>query len=283
MENKYIKSNLHTHTTFCDGKNTLEENVISAIKKGLKIIGFTSHSMYPFWTETYMQPDSFSTYCEEIHRLQEKYEPQITIRLAFEADYIPGITFPSHEIYSPFAPDYLIGSIHFIFQRDGILAVDNTPEILKDGLEKYYRADTKALIGDYFSAQKEMLEKGDFDILGHPDLIRKFNERFPFFDENSGWYKSLLQDMAEAISKSGRATEINTGAISRNWLTKPYPGEYFLSLLHEKNVPIAITADAHSAENLDFAFDMAIALAKKSGFSEIIYDIDKAGYKFCKI
>jgi len=279
----YIKSNLHTHSTFCDGKNTPEENVISAIQKGIKVLGFTSHSMYPFWTETYMQPEAFSAYCSEIHRLQKKYEGQLTIRLSFEADFIPGVTLPRHENYRDFSPDYLIGSIHFIFQRDGILAVDHKPEILKNGSKKYYGNDIKALIGDYFSLQKEMLEKGDFELLGHPDLIRKFNEKFPFFSEEESWYKEYLKDMAAFIKRSGKATEINTGAISRLWLTKPYPSEYFLSLLHEKGVPLAITADAHSSENLDFAFDKALNMAKKIGYTEVIYDIDKAGFKFCKI
>ena len=30
-----IKCDLHTHTVFCDGKNTPEEMVLSAIEKGL--------------------------------------------------------------------------------------------------------------------------------------------------------------------------------------------------------------------------------------------------------
>ena len=279
----YIKSNLHTHSTFCDGKNTPEENVISAIQKGLKVLGFTSHSMYPFWSDTYMQPENFASYCEEIHRLQKKYEAEIKIRLAFEADFIPGVSVPRHENYSAFNPDYLIGSIHFIFQRDGVFAVDNNPETLQEGAKKYYNGDFKGLIGDYFAIQKEMLEKGDFEILGHPDLVRKFNEKFPLFDENENWYKEYLKDFAKALSKKGIASEINTGAISRGWLTKPYPSEYFLSLLHEAKVPIALNADAHSAENLDCAFDEARALAKKAGYTEIIYDIDKTGFKFCKL
>ena len=29
-DTEYIKSNLHTHSTFCDGKSTLEENVLAA-------------------------------------------------------------------------------------------------------------------------------------------------------------------------------------------------------------------------------------------------------------
>lgn len=280
---EYIKANLHTHSTFCDGKNTPEENVLAAIQKGIKVLGFTSHSLYPFQFECNLKLADFSAYCEEIHRLQKKYEDKITIRLGFEADFIPGITFPRHQNYAEFKPDYLIGSVHFIFQREGLFGVDNTPEIWKEGIEKYYGGKVQGAIADYFALQKEMLKNGDFELLGHPDLVRKFNEKFPLFDENEGWYKEELKNMARAIAKSGRATEINTGAISRHWLTKPYPSAYFLELLHEEGVPIAITADAHAAENLDCAFEEARALAKKAGYTEIIYDIDRAGYKFCKI
>ena len=282
MSQNYVKSNLHTHSTFCDGKNSLEENVLAAIQKEIKVLGFTSHSMYPFWTESNMDPEKFPAYCEEIHRLQKKYEGQITIRLAFEADFIPGITLPSHKNYAEFKPDYLIGSVHFIFQREGLFGVDNTPEIWREGIEKYYGGDIRGAVCDYFALQKEMLERTDFNLLGHPDLVRKFNEKYPLFDENENWYKSELKEMAKAIAKSGRATEINTGAISRKWLTSPYPSQYFLELLHEEGVPLAITADAHAAENLDFAFEKAAEGAKKAGYTEIIYDIDRAGYKFCK-
>ena len=40
----YKKQNLHTHCTFCDGKNTAEEMVLRAIEEGSPEIGFTSHS-----------------------------------------------------------------------------------------------------------------------------------------------------------------------------------------------------------------------------------------------
>ncbi len=282
-ETPFVKSNLHTHSTYCDGKSTLEENVISAIQKGISVLGFTSHSMYPFWTETYMQPEDFSSYCQEIDSLQKKYAGRITIRLAFEADFIPGITLPRMENYSDFKPDYLIASIHFIFQREGLIAVDHKPEILKNGAEKFYKGNMKELISDYFALQKEMLERGDFALLGHPDLVRKFNEKNPFFSENEAWYKNELKEITRALAKKEIATEINTGAISRGYLTKPYPSLYFLELLHEAGVPVAITADAHSSENLDCAFSQALQLAKKAGYNEIIYDIDRTGYKFCRI
>ena len=42
------KVNLHTHTCFCDGKNTPEEMVISAIEKGMDVLGFSGHSSSSF-------------------------------------------------------------------------------------------------------------------------------------------------------------------------------------------------------------------------------------------
>ena len=34
------KINLHTHSVFCDGKNTFEELIQSAINKGFTTLGF---------------------------------------------------------------------------------------------------------------------------------------------------------------------------------------------------------------------------------------------------
>ena len=42
------RQNLHTHTTFCDGKDTPEELIEAAIAKGFDSIGFSGHS-YMFY------------------------------------------------------------------------------------------------------------------------------------------------------------------------------------------------------------------------------------------
>lgn len=226
--------------------------------------------MFPFWTETYMQPADFEKYCAEIKNLKEKYKEKIEIRLGFEADYIPGVSSPRAAGYEKFQPDFLIGSVHFIYQKDGIFAVDDSPEKLFDALKKYYKNDEKKLVGEYFAAEREMIEKGGFAILGHADLIRKFNEKFPFFDENAEWYRRELKTLAGVIDSFGVTVEINTGAISRGWKTNPYPSDFLLSLLREKNVPLTFSSDAHSAENLDCGFELAVQCAKKAGYKELV-------------
>ncbi|MGI5058325.1 histidinol-phosphatase [Treponema pectinovorum] len=275
MTQTYIKTNFHTHSTFCDGKNTLEENVLSAIDKGIKILGFSSHSTWPVWIECNMKLEDFESYCQNINFLKSKYEQKIDIRLGFEADYIETVCRPDFLAYKKFSPDFLIGSVHFLYNGEKdfskILAVDNTPQILMDFLKTTYNNDEKKLIHHYFEQERKMLSTCNFSIIGHADLIRKFNDKIHFFDETADWYKQELKETAKAISSAGVICEVNTGAISRNWLKTPYPSQYFLTLLHERNVPIMINSDAHQAQHLDFAFEEALALVKKVGYKELAY------------
>lgn len=46
---------LHTHTTFSDGRNTPEEMVLSAIGMGMSTLGISDHS-YTSFDESYCIP-----------------------------------------------------------------------------------------------------------------------------------------------------------------------------------------------------------------------------------
>ena len=41
-----INTNFHTHTTFCDGKDTPEQMVLAAIQKGFSALGFSGHAYF---------------------------------------------------------------------------------------------------------------------------------------------------------------------------------------------------------------------------------------------
>ena len=284
------KINLHTHTTFCDGKNSAEEMVIAAIQKGFSTLGFSGHCIHPLNPEFYTNVDTLwhipsaniSSYAAEIRRLKEKYSAQIELYLGFEAEYFEsekyGSAIPSKQIYSKFTPDYLIGAVHFVNTPKGFFTVDNKAEILKENLFCYYGKpdgtfDGKKAACDYFAAEREMLKKGDFDIIAHPDLIRIRNATLNIFDEKESWYKEELKSTADSIAKAGVIAEINTGAIARGTMDDTYPSEYFLGLLFERGVPLCINSDAHTTQNLDAAFDRAVATAKKAGYKELIYPV----------
>ena len=252
-----MRGNFHTHSTWCDGKSTPEEMVLSALAKGFGVLGFSSHAMLPQsdvdWVLT---PEKAPRYAGEIRALAAKYASRIRILCGVEADYIPGGATPDRGVYAGMSPDYIIGSIHWVKAPDGFLVpVDHEPGFLKEGIEGHFGGDVEAFVRAYFAAQRDMVERFDFDVIGHPDLVRKFNAKHPYFDEAAPWYEEELVRTADAFAASGKLVEVNTGAISRGWLTDAYPSPAFRTLLRDRGVRFILSSDAHTAETLDCAFD----------------------------
>ena len=282
------KANFHTHTNFCDGKNTAEEMIIAAIEKNFDVLGFSSHCIHPMDPDFYKPFDTIwhipvvdvKAYAEEIRHLKEKYSDKIKIFLGFEADYFEapgyGSAIPDKAAYAEFAPEYLIGAVHFVNTDKGFYTVDHHAEIIKENLIKLYskpngEIDGKKAVCDYFEAERELLKKGNFDILAHPDLLRKRNGILKFFSEEESWYKDEIKATAKEIARAGVITEINTGAIARGAMDDTYPSRDFLELLHEYGVPVCIDSDAHTTDGLDCAFDRAAEKARRAGYKELVY------------
>jgi histidinol-phosphatase (PHP family) len=254
---KMIKANFHTHTTWCDGKDTPEAVIQSAIKKGFSAIGFSSHAMLPEnLLDWVLVPGKAEAYADEIRFLAKKYSDKIKVYCGVEADYVPGGATPDRLTYASIKPDYIIGSVHFVKAPDGSsVAVDLSPEDLLKGIEEHFDGSVEAYIRAYFAQEREMVANFNFDIIGHPDLVRKFNLKSPYFDENAAWYIEELIKTADAIAKSGKIVEVNTGAISRGWLNDAYPSCTFRDLLRERGVKFILNSDAHAADAIDCAFD----------------------------
>lgn len=302
-----MKANFHTHTTFCDGKNSAEEMVLAAIQKGFNALGFSSHCFHPLNPDFYKPFDSLwhipseniNSYTNEISCLKKKYAGQIDIYLGFEADYFECDdnnvlnvinskknsfekkysilkAYPDKSSYSQYSPDFLIGAVHFVNTSKGFYSVDHKTNIVRENLLKLYstkngKIDGKAAVCDYFEAERKMLKNGKFDIIAHPDLVRKRNGELKFFSEKESWYKEEIRETAKAIAKAGVIAEINTGAIARGAMDDVYPSAEFLQMLYDRHVPVCISSDAHTTDGLDCAFDRAEKIAKKTGYTELVY------------
>ena len=251
-----MKTNYHTHTIWCDGKDDPETVIRSAIDKGFDAIGFSSHSTYPDDNACTVPAAKLADYFADIRALAAKYESRINVLCGVEADYIPGATDPDRMRYSVFAPDYIIGSVHYVIAPDGArVPVDHSPTLLREGLTAHFGGDVKAYLRAYFAQERDMVRLFDFDIVGHPDLVRKFNAKHPYYDESAAWYIDELSITADAIAASGKLVEVNTGAISRGWMDDAYPSAEFRTLLRERGVKFILSSDSHAADTLDCAFD----------------------------
>ncbi len=255
--------------------------VAGAIRRNLRELGFSAHGAWPFATYWHLPANRYTEYIETIRALAENNASKIRILCGFEADYLPGITAPDSSVYRAFAPDYLIGSVHMLAspgKTAGIWSIDGPAEEVAQGLSSIFANNGKRAVQQYWHTVREMVEICDFDIIGHLDLVRKRNGILHFFDENDPWYKREIQQTAKVIARSGKIVELNTGGMARKALDGIYPSEALLTLLRKRDVPVTFSSDAHSSDDIDFAYDTAIAAAWQAGYRELTF----LGQKGCE-
>lgn len=282
MEKTQIIANYHTHSVFCDGKDIPEDIAETAYNQGCKYLGYSSHSAFPFRSDCELKYEDFESYKERILSLRKAYKGRMEIFYGFEADYLPPLSWPDREFYKDKSPDYLIGSVHYVWNEKepmkGSCTVDDSVENVKKGLEKIFNGDSKKMIQTYFDHERQMLSTCKFDIIGHPDLVRKRNSQLKLFNENDPWYKKEIKATAKAIKNAGVIVEINTGGMARGAIDSPYPSLEFLTLLNSYDVPIIYSSDAHKKDYILYGFDRAKKLAEMAGYSQRCY-LTSQGWK----
>ncbi len=261
------KSNLHTHTTFCDGRHTAEEVVLSAIQMGMNTLGFSEHSSC-VEDEYGMNTEQEVAYRKEILRLRSVYKEQLHILLGIEQDIdSPAIEYPY---------DYIIGSVHLL-EKDGVVfPVDSSAKILLEDVQQLYGGDFYSLLRHYYEVEAQVIERTHCDIVGHFDLITKFNEGGALFDESDPRYRKCALDALDVLLEQDGLFEINTGAISRGYRKTPYPSPMLLHRIAEKRGRITLSADAHHKDFLLCEFEPALQIAKASGVGSVYVMTDGA-------
>lgn len=251
-----ILCDFHVHTDFCDGRNTPEEMVTAAIEKGITRLGFSGHAHTPFDERYCMSAEGVLRYREKIGELREKYRRKIEILCGLEQDLYAD---PPAEGY-----DFLIGSVHYLKNGGCYSPLDETPALLRETAARFYRGDLIALAKDYFAAVAALSSRKP-TIIGHFDLIAKFNEGSALFDENDPRYLSAAKAAVDALLPTGALFEVNTGAMARGYRKTPYPGKAILSYIIEKGGRLILSSDAHTADGLLYGFAEAEAFARASG------------------
>ena len=252
------KQNLHTHTTFCDGKDTPGEMVQFAIRKGFDSLGFSSHAYEPhFPVKNMLDP---TRYKEEITQLKEKYRGVIDIFLGLEMDALSEADMSGY--------DYLIGSVHNLKKGSDIIPFDRSAAEVKQQVDQYFGGDGMAFARLYYQQLAELPRCGDFDIIGHFDIITKNIDFVPLFDPNSEEYLSLAFEAIHALKGHIPFFELNTGAIARGYRKTPYPTIPLLKEFRRLGFGAVISSDCHNGNFLDCYFDEAKDLLLSCGFRE---------------
>ena len=252
------KTDLHTHTSYCDGKNSPAEMADEAYKRGFKALGFSGHSYVPFDLDCCMTSNDTERYKTEVNVLKAQYSGKMNIVLGIEQDYYSA---PAGNDY-----DYIIGSVHYILKDGAYFPIDLSAEATNMLIDKHYGGEFDALAEDYFRTVSDVVNKTHCDIIGHIDLISKFIETNPF--PITERYKKAALECIRSLIPYNKPFEINVGAITRGYRTTPYPADFILSEINRLGGKIVISGDCHNKENLGDCLDFALEYAKKCGFKE---------------
>ena len=205
-------TNYHTHTTFCDGKNTPEEVVQAAIEKGFDVIGFSGHG-YTVKESSYCMRD-VPGYIAAVRKVQSFNKSPMQIYLGIEEDMMQPV---KREDF-----DYIISSCHYILKDGKCWSVDSGTEKLQDCLALFDGDPLKFARAYYEQFCGYLLDRKP-DIIGHFDLITKFDEKETDMFLRNPQYEALAERYTKEALKADCIFEVNTGAISRGYRQTPYP------------------------------------------------------------
>ena len=253
-----ILRSYHTHTTHCDGKNSVREMAQAAVNAGMQALGFSGHGTFLHDLRYCIQPDGVSAYVADVKACKEQFAGLLEVYLGVEDDF--------YGVRPDFQRDYTLGATHYM-QKDGIYYyVDYSEEVLRKAIREGFGGDPYAMTGYYYGILAQFPEKMDLDIVAHFDLVTKFNEGGKLFDEEDPRYRKPALEAMEYLCSKGLMFEINTGAMSRGYRTAPYPSRQLLCDLHDFGGSIVLNCDSHSVDTVCSFLPEAAELARACGF-----------------
>ena len=254
---------MHVHTYRCKhAEGTSEDMIKAGIQKGLPYIGINDHFPMRYLPdpvpvlEYAMELEEFPMHVQELEVLRKRHEGTIEVKIGAEVDYYEPATVAIVESLEPFLDDfdYLYGSVHVV--TDWTIDDENF-------MYKWAEVGIDNVYSMYYDALASMARSRLFDVVGHFDLPKKF-QNFPTIDVDD-----KIDAVLDEVKVAGMVVEVNTAGL-RKPVQEIYPSRHILEKILDKQIGITLGSDAHKPEDVGYAFDEAIAMIKAVGFDHVV-------------
>ena len=257
----------HIHSEYSDDSVEPMETIIkSAIEKNIFEICFTDHVDYDIKADhdAFMQMNNvkkakyekllnvdYPNYFKEIEVLKNKYKDRIIIKKGLEFGVQTHTIDKFRKLFNSYDLDFIILSCH---QSDN-----------KEFWNYAYqegKTEDEYNLGYYQEIYNCIKQYNDYSVLGHLDLIQRYNKkRYPF--EKS---KDIITKILKKVISENKGIEINTSSFAYK-LEDLTPSRDILSLYYELGGKIiTIGSDAHKAGNVGSHIDFIQQELKNIGF-----------------
>lgn len=219
-----LKCDLHVHTEYSFDSNVPMERYASrAVELGLDAVCFTDHIDINDHYDTFKN-FPFDARQREFERVKKQFEGRVLLLIGFEMGE-PHLHPRETAFLRSLHPDMIIGSVHNPTALDGI-------------------ADRRAYERAYDRLVRDMVADGDFDVLGHVDVLRKWHDDYA---EDFDYVCGTL----ELCARRGKVPEINTSSMRASGMP-PMPSlDAVCHYVAAGGRYVTVNSDAHTLFQLD--------------------------------
>jgi len=150
--------------------------------------------------------------------------------------------------------EVVLGSVHFL---DG-WAFDDPAQI-----EIWESKVVEEVWDHYFTEWCKAAQSGLFDVMAHPDLVRKFGHVTRNADE-------YYDEASRVAAGAGVLCEVSTAGL-RKPVGQLYPDSLMIELLIQRGVGLTMGSDAHAPEEVAYRFDECVKVLYGLGARQVAY------------
>jgi len=249
----------HMHTPRCNhAVGDVRAYAQHAMECGLTEIGMSDHSPMPngFDAAWRMDASELPDYLQEVAQVRDEMQPDLIVRVGLEADFHPGTEDAVQSMIDAYHWDYVMGSVHYI----GDWGFDNPDE-----LHRWDDMDVEDAYVAYFDLVARSAATGMFDIIGHPDLIKKFGHRAPMDSQRVDDAESAMLD---AVKAADVVLEVSSAGL-RKPIAEIYPHPRILEKAAARKIPFSFGSDAHAPNEVAYGMEACLELLCHYGIHEI--------------
>lgn len=277
-------TNYHSHCYFSDGTDEPRVYAETATNSGMLAYGFSDHVPMPFFCLWSTKMERLTDYVVETEKLKREFEDRIQIYRSLEIDYIPNVIGPKSKFLADAKLDYTVGSVHFVDQfPDGThWEIDGLSSIFDQGLQEIFGGNIRKAVTRYYELTRMMVTEECPDIIGHIDKIKMQNPDNKFFSEEEDWYKAEVLKTLDVVANANAIIEVNTRGLYKKKTVEPYPGNWMLTEILKRKIPVMINSDCHHPREITAEFGTAAKLLKEVGFQtlRVFYNNEWKDFEF---
>jgi len=257
----------HIHTRFsCDSEAEMTDVCDAAIARGIQEIAFTDH--LDFGPDD--PPDYFRLveYVETIQHCRDRYRDRLIIRTGVEIGEPHIFTQQAQTILAAEELDFVIGSAHYAVSPAPSSASTDSNRLQCAWKASFFEQPLHIAYESYFQQVVRLAVEGDFDVLGHLDLVKRDAQKFGKPYDGPVPYADMIRTALRTLVERGKGIEINTSSLYKGrGMSEPCPSLEILRWYREMGGEIlTFGSDAHTADRVGSHLNVAYAMAQTVGF-----------------